>query len=232
MTGLTLVGAIFSIIIIDLSLSGDNAAVIGLAIRGLPAKQARTAALAGALGAVAVRILFTALATLLTKVRFVNAIGGLILVWITYKLVVSQQEGDHGTSNGKFWGAIWAIILADLSTGFDNMMAVAGAAHGNVTLVVMGLIISMPLLIWGSTLIARLMNDYPVVIFVGAGVLAHTALAMILNDEGLRIAGHLGELGVIGPWAVGALVLLYGWLKTRKGEEAHGEVAVESATRE
>lgn len=215
MTGLSLIGAVFAIIIIDLSLSGDNAAVIGLAIRDLPPKQARTAALAGAFGAVTVRIFFTALATLLTKVKFVNAVGGLILVWITYKLVVGGDGEEHGSTSGKFWGAIWAIILADLSTGFDNMMAVAGAAHGNVSLVVFGLLVSMPLLIWGSTLIARLMNDHPVVIYIGAGVLAHTSLVMMVKDEGLNIAARLGEVGVVAPWIVALLILVYGWSKTR-----------------
>ncbi len=214
MVGLSLAGAVLSIVLIDLSLSGDNAAVIGLAIRELPPTQARLAAIVGALGAIAVRIIFTGLATLLTKIRFVNAAGGLILVWVTYKLVVGGDGEEHGTGSGRFWGAIWAIILADLSTGFDNMMAVAGAAHGDVILVVFGLIVSMPLLIWGSSLIARLMNEHPVVVYVGAAVLARTSLAMIVSDEGLHVSARLGEAGVVGPWIFALLVLAYGWFRT------------------
>ncbi len=96
---------------------------------------------------------------------------------------------------------MWAIILADMSCGFDNVMGVAGAAHGSVFLVVVGLIISMPILIWGSTWVLRLMNSYPIVIFVGAAVLAHTSLAMLIGDDALGLAGRLGLVGRLVPWA-------------------------------
>ncbi|MCL5045987.1 MAG: YjbE family putative metal transport protein, partial [Actinobacteria bacterium] len=151
-------GAVFAIIVIDLALSGDNAAVIGLAIKDLPGEQRRTAAILGAGGAIVLRVIFTALATLLMNVKFINAIGGALLFWITWKLVMHKGGEEHVKSGSRFWGAIWAIIVADLSMAFDNVMGVAGAAHGSVALVIFGLLLSVPILVWGSSWLAAWMN--------------------------------------------------------------------------
>ena len=210
------IASLSKIVMIDLSLSGDNAAVIGLAVRKLPPRQARLAAALGAAGAIFVRILFTVLITLLIRLPYLNAIGGLILLWITWKLAAGGSEDKHTGLGADFWSAVWAIILADISTGFDNMMAVAGAAHGSPLLVILGLAISMPILIWGSTWVARLMNSYPFVIFVGAAVLAHTALGMIIEDEGLGLARHLGIAGILLPWVTALVVVAWGWLTCQK----------------
>jgi len=211
--------SLLAIILIDLSLSGDNAAVIGLAIRELPPKLARRAAFIGASGAILARVVFTAAATLMMRVPYLNAIGGAILIWITWKLVVADDEGQGGSVSGRFWSAVWAIILADMSCGFDNVMGVAGTAHGSVPLVVIGLLISMPILIWGSTWVSRLMNSYPMVIFVGAAVLAHTSLVMIVDDQALGLARSLGLVGRLAPWLAALGVLVYGWLRTRRRVE-------------
>lgn len=211
------VACLSKIVMIDLSLSGDNAAVIGLAVRKLPPRQARLAAVLGAAGAIFVRILFTVLIAFLMRLPYLNAVGGLILLWVTWKLVAGSGEEKHTGLGSDFWGAVWAIILADISTGFDNMMAVAGAAHGSPVLVVLGLAISMPVLIWGSTWVAKLMNTCPFVIFLGGAVLAHTALGMILEDDGLGLARHLGVAGVLVPWAAALLVAAWGWFTCRKG---------------
>lgn len=229
MKALSFATSLLTIILIDLSLSGDNAAVIGLAIRGLPPRLARRAAFLGASGAIAVRVIFTAIATLMMRVPYLKAIGGIILIRITWKLVVADDGGHGGTIADKFWSAVWAIILADVSCGFDNVMGVAGTAHGRVLLVVLGLVISMPILIWGSTWVSRLMNRYPIVIFIGAGVLAHTSLAMIVDDEAFGLAERLGLVGQVGPWAAAAGVLAYGWLRTRRRVEVEGNVAQREA---
>lgn len=219
MTSISFLTSLAAIVLIDLSLSGDNAAVIGLAIRELPPKLANRAAFIGASGAVAVRVFFTAIATLMMKVPYLNAAGGVILIWITWKLVAADDEREAKTISGKFWTAVGAIVLADISCGFDNVMGVAGAARGSVPLVIFGLVVSMPILIWGSTWVSRLMNTHPVVIFVGAAVLAHTSLAMIVSDEGLGLAGHLGLARRLGPWVAALGVLAYGWLRTRRRAE-------------
>ncbi|HHY94129.1 MAG TPA: TerC family protein [Firmicutes bacterium] len=230
------VASLGKIIMIDLSLSGDNAAVIGLAVRRLPPKQARVAAILGAAGAIFVRVLSTVLLAFLMRLPYANAAGGLILGWITWKLAAGSGEGSHRDLGADFWGAVWAIVLADISTGFDNMMAVAGAAHGNALLVVVGLAISMPLLIWGSTWVARLMNRYPFVIFVGAAILAHTALGMIIEDTGFRLGRYLGVAAVFAPWVAAFLVAGWGWFRCRRrhwsgNEEARGRLEM-SASRD
>lgn len=219
----SVVSSLGRIILIDLSLSGDNAAVIGLAVRDLPPKQGRLAAILGASGAIATRMLFAVLATLLLRLPYLNAIGGVILAWITWKLAAGTGTENHKSLGGSFWSAVWTIILADVSTGFDNVMAVAGAAHGSAILVVIGLAISMPILIWGSTWVARLMQSYPFVIFLGAAVLAHTSLAMIVEDEGLGLAPHLGIGAVVLPWAAAAAVAVWGWIWCQRTQTTRTE---------
>lgn len=211
-----LLGAILSITIIDLALSGDNAAVIGLAIRNLPQRQRQTAALVGAGGAIALRVTLTAIATLLLRVPFLNAIGGGVLVWVTWKLLEGGEGEAAMEAAGSFWGAIGTIMVADLSMSFDNVMGVAGAAHGSVALMILGLVISIPVLVAGSSWLARLMNRYPIVIFVGGAVLAHTALSMVFDDSGLHLARYTGEIAAhLIPWVAALAVFLWGWLRLR-----------------
>lgn len=187
--------AIFAITVIDLALSGDNAAVIGLAIRDLPERQRKKAAIIGAGGAIILRVIFTAICTKLMSINYLNAIGGLILVGITWKLVSHKDsETENVKSNNKFWSAVGAIILADLSMAFDNVMGVAGAAHGSIPLVVFGLALSIPILIVGSNWLAEWMNRQPFIIYIGAAVLAHTSIAMIFHDKGLHLTTYVGEI--------------------------------------
>ncbi len=197
--------------LIDLVLSGDNAAVIGLAIRHLPAKQRKKAAILGTGGAVGLRVGFTAVATLLLQVPYLSAVGGLILLFITGKLLKDNDNVHLGTAPAtKFWSAVGTIIVADLSMAFDNVMGVAGAAHGNISLVILGLGLSVPILIAGSTWLAKLMNRYAIIIYLGAGVLVHTGLKMILHDPGLRlnflIGGFLARFFPLLP-----ALFLVGW---------------------
>lgn len=213
--------AIISISIIDLVLSGDNAAVIGLAIRDLPDEMQKKAAIFGAGGAIVLRVTFTIFAVYLLTVKYLSAIGGVILVYITYKLLKADTEGEADVkASNKFWSAVGTIIIADISMAFDNVMGVAGAAHGQVWLVVFGLILSIPILVWGSTWLATMMGKYPIIIYIGATVLAHTAVNMIFHDTALHLTRYTGELlGTLIPWLCAVPVLVYGIMVTRKSKE-------------
>lgn len=206
------ISAIISITIIDLVLSGDNAAVIGLAIRKLPRDMQKKAAMIGTGGAILLRVTFTIFAVYLLQVRYLSAAGGLILIWITYKLLHMSGENVHVSSANKFWTAVGTIIVADLSMAFDNVMGVAGAAHGEIWLVVFGLLVSIPILVFGSTWLAAMMGRYPVIIYLGATVLAHTAVKMIMHDQALNLFTMTGVFWVKAlPWVCSLPVLAYGF---------------------
>lgn len=210
---MTSLWAVFTIIIINIALSGDNAAVIGLAIKKLPDQKRKQAAFIGAGGAIALRVILTALATILIKIKFLDAIGGIILIWITWKLLADSDEEGDVASNTSFWGAINTIIIADLSMSFDNVMGVAGAANGSITLLIFGLLVSIPIVVAGSNLLAKLMNRYPIIIYLGGAVLGHTALTMIFEDQGLNLAGFTGNLlAELLPWLAAVGILAWGWL--------------------
>lgn len=215
---LEIIQAVVSITIIDLALSGDNAAVIGLAIKDLPVDQRKSASLIGAGGAILLRVIFTAIATVLLTIKYLSAIGGAVLIYITWKLISHHGGGDENVRHSnKFWGAITAIIIADLTMAFDNVMGVAGAAHGNIYLVVFGLLLSVPILIFGSNWLAKWMNKEPFIIYIGAAVLAHTAIAMIFHDKGLGLTGYVGTAAAaVIPWLCALPVLIWGWFESKK----------------
>ena len=177
--------ALGAIILIDLVLAGDNALVIALAARNLPADLQRRAILWGTGGAIAVRSLMTVGVVWLLQVPGLMLTGGLLLVWIAIKLLRPQDEassGDgHGASAG-FWGAMKTIIVADAVMGVDNVLGVAGAAQGSFLLVVIGLLVSIPVVVWCSTLVLKLVERFPAVIYAGSGVLAATAATMVLDE--------------------------------------------------
>jgi len=215
---LATIQAIISITIIDLALSGDNAAVIGLAIKDLPLEQRKTASLIGAGGAILLRVIFTALATVLLTIKFLSAFGGLLLLYITWKLVAHNDcEDEKVGCSDKFWGAVGAIILADLSMAFDNVMGVAGAAHGSIALVIFGLVLSVPILIFGSNWLAKWMNKQPFIIYIGAAILIHTAFAMIFHDKGLALSHYMGTMmSDVIPWLLALILLAWGWFESIK----------------
>lgn len=209
--------AIISISIIDLVLSGDNAAVIGLAIRNLPRPMQKKAAIFGAGGAIILRIIFTIFAVYLLTIKYLSAIGGVILIFITYKLLNTNCTGDvHVSASNKFWNAVGTIIIADLTMAFDNVMGVAGAANGEAWLVVFGLVLSIPILVFGSAWLATMMGKHPIIIYIGATVLAHTAVNMIFNDAALNLTYLTGEfLGKVIPWACALPIFLYGLIASK-----------------
>jgi YjbE family integral membrane protein len=178
------IGQILRIIAIDLVLSGDNAVVIAMASRRLPAEQRKKAIIWGGGGAVALRIVFTIMASLLLDVDYIQAIGGLLLIYIAVKLV-RPGGAEHGDIQAAdtMRGAIQTIIMADVVMSLDNMLAVGAAGHGHIGLLIFGLMLSIPILLFGSSLIARLIDRYPWLNYVGAAILVHTALELFFADD-------------------------------------------------
>ncbi|MBM7605517.1 YjbE family integral membrane protein [Metabacillus crassostreae] len=175
--------ALLAIVVIDLVLAGDNAILIGLAARNLPKHQQKKVILWGSIGAIVIRIIATLAVVWLLEIPGLHLVGGLLLVVIAYKLLV--DDSDHGDvkAGDNFWAAIRTVIIADALMGLDNVLAVAGASHGNMTLVVIGLLISVPVVMWGSTLILKWIDRYPIIVTIGSAVLAWTASKMIVGEH-------------------------------------------------
>ena len=181
--------ALIAIIIIDLVLAGDNAIVIALAARNVPRHLQKQAVIWGAVGAVAVRSSLTMVVVWLLAVPGLLFAGGAVLVWIAYKLLIPELEDENSiklNAVNSFWGAIRTIVFADIIMGLDNVLAVAGAAHGSYLLVILGLLISIPIVVWGSTMIMKFIDRYPAFVYVGAGVLAWTAAKMMAAEPLLK----------------------------------------------
>lgn len=176
--------ALVNIILIDLVLAGDNAVVIAMAARNLPKEHQRKVILLGMAGAVVIRGAATLIVVKLLQVPWLLLIGGLVLVWIAYKLLIEEKKHEIQAKN-RIGAAIGTIILADATMGPDNVLAVAGAAHGSYLLVILGLLISIPIIIWGSTLFIKWIERFPPIIYVGAGILAFTAAKMITEEKKL-----------------------------------------------
>jgi YjbE family integral membrane protein len=176
--------ALAAIVLIDLVLAGDNAIVIALAARKLPPHLQKRAILWGTVGAIAVRTLMTLGVVWLLKIPGLMFIGGAALVWIAYKLLLPQDSdasAEHSHAD-TFLGAMKTIVVADALMGVDNVLGVAGAAHGSMDLVVIGLLISVPIVVWGSTLVLKLVERFPAITYAGAAVLAFTAAKMIVSE--------------------------------------------------
>ena len=221
--------ALLAIILIDLVLAGDNAIVIALAARNLPAEYQNKAIMWGTVGAIVVRSAMTVGVVWLLKIPGLMLVGGLGLLWIAFKLISDTSEDEHqGGGATTFWGAMKTIIVADALMGVDNVLGVAGAANGDFTLVVLGLLISIPIVVLGSKLVLQLVEKWPVIIHLGAAVLAFTAAQMIINEKLLDPIFDGGE--TINLLARGATyvvavagVLGLGWWATRRQENPENE---------
>lgn len=192
--------ALVAIVIIDLALAGDNAIVIALAARNVPRHLQKQAIAWGAVGAVVVRSSMTAIVVWLLNIPGLLFIGGALLVWIAYRLLLPEELEDEETNNsgiGNFWGAMRTIVIADTVMGLDNVLAVAGAAHGSYVLVVLGLLISIPIVVLGSTLILHWVERYPAFVYLGAGVIAWTAVKMIVAEP--MLAEHFITYRFMAP---------------------------------
>lgn len=207
--------ALLIIIAIDLVLAGDNAIVIGLAARNLPKEQQKKAIIWGTVGAIVIRAAATLAVVWLLEVPGLRLVGGVLLVWIAYNLL-TDDKGHDIKAVGSFWAAIRTIIIADALMGLDNVLAVAGAAHGNFLLVVLGLIISVPIMVWGSTLFIKLIDRFPIIITIGAAILAWTASKMIVAEPFLSSVFNNGFVKYGFELIVVAAVVGIGYMKQKK----------------
>lgn len=205
------------IITINLVLSGDNAVVIAIACRKLPVEQRKQAILWGTFLAIIVRVIATVLAVYLLKIPYLYLIGGIILLWISYNLLREDDREEAFNSSEDLIQAVKTIVVADVMMGLDNVLAIAGAAQGDIVLIVLGLLISVPLMVFGSQLILGAMERFLWLVYVGSGVLAVTAANMILMDNTMRewIAGrswleYAIKIGLV------ALVVIAGYLQRTK----------------
>ena len=199
-----MLSALFMIIVIDLVLAGDNAIVIGMAARNLPKEQQKKAVIWGTVGAVVIRAVATLAVVWLLAIPGLLLVGGLFLVWIALKLLTEEKNHDNVKAGTTLSAAIRTIVIADAVMGIDNILAVAGAAHGSFALVVVGLAISVPVMVWGSTLVLKLIEKYPATMYIGAAVLAFTAAKMIV-DEGF-VKAFIGE-GFL-KWTIVAVIVI------------------------
>ena len=211
--------AVGQIILIDIVLSGDNAVVIALACRNLTPEQRKTGIFWGVAGAISLRVVLTVFAAMVMGLPWLKLVGGVLLIWIAVKLMLpEEQEGHDIKASANLWGAVKTIIVADFVMSLDNVIAVAGAAHGSLALLLFGLAVSIPLIVWSSQLILHWMERWPVIILLGAGLLGYVAGQMIFTDPGV-----LGLLPEMPKWidkvagAIGAvLVVAVGrWLEQR-----------------
>ena len=180
------VWALAAIVMIDVVLGGENALVIAMASRNLPPELRRRALIWGTLGAVAVRFLCVAALTYLLMIPGLRAIGGVALLYIAYSLVRTQETDHEVSAATTFWGAMATIVWADAVMGLDNALAIAGAAGGNWWLIIFGLLLSVPIILFGSTLVAKIMERWPRTIWIGSAVLVAVALQMIYNEPLLQ----------------------------------------------
>ena len=201
----TLIG-LFSIILIDLVLSGDNAVVIGMAVRDLPGQLRKQAILVGTLGAIGLRVTFTILAALLLEVPYLRTAGGFLLFWIAAKLVRAEEEEARINSAASFWQAVTLIIVADFTLSLDNILAVAGAANGHLGLLTFGLFLSIPILMLGSAAIAKLLNLWPWLNWIGALIIVWAGAQLISHDPSM----HLWLSWPLWAWFAVGLVIMMG----------------------
>ncbi len=211
--------SLLTIIGIDIILGGDNAIVVALACRNLPKEIRNRAIVLGICLALVTRMSLTVVAVQLLEVPFLLAVSGALLIYIAYSLLTDQGDDREIEGGTNLWSAIKAIIIADLVMGFDNVIAVAGAAHGDHTLVLIGLIVSVPIIIWGSKLILKAFDRFPIIIYLGAGILAFTASRMITHEDMFAPLFHHNPILTLSfQIFVIVAVLLVGWFqnKTKK----------------
>ena len=207
-----------SIVVIDLLLAGDNAVVIAMAVRGLPREQRRRGIVLGALAAVVLRVVLTFFVSQLLQLSFVKLAGGLLILWVALKLFTQgEDEEGAGASAAGVWEAIKIIVVADATMSLDNMLAVGGASHGNVFLLLFGLALSIPFVVFTSDLLSRLMDRFPVVVYAGAGILGKVSAEMILTDPFVEARLAVGKAGLHAAEALlAAGVIALGWFLGRR----------------
>ncbi len=224
--------ALAQISFINLLLSGDNALVIALAVRALPKRQRMLGQIWGAMGAVALRLIFLRVVMWLLDVPLLKLSGGILLVWIAVKLVQSESGAESETRRGvSLWDAVWIIIVADVTMSLDNVLAVAAAARHDYALIILGIALSLPIVVWGAGWLARLMNRYTWIVWLGGGVLGKVAGQMILEDHALgawsyaqpieyALAGRIAVNLHPFPIVLAVVIAAVGWWLSRRPHAA------------
>ncbi len=200
---------LLEIIGVNIVLSGDNAVIIALAARSLPQRQQRAAIVIGSGAAVILRVILTSVAAHVLALPYLKLVGALLLLWIGVQILLPGDEDDGSAAQaaGHLAAAVRTILVADLVMSLDNVIAVAAAAHGNLLLLILGLAISIPLIVFGSTAILKLMDRFPIVIKLGAGLLGYVGGEMLLSDPVLDAYDQVAIVHVLIPW-VGALLVI------------------------
>ncbi|MFK0523560.1 TerC family protein [Paenibacillus illinoisensis] len=200
------------ILMINLVLSGDNAVVIALASKDLPEKQRKQAVWWGAFGAVVLRCVLTFAAVLMLGIPFIQAAGGILLFWIAVKLLLQNEDEVHIREASTTWKAVQTILIADFVMSLDNVLAIAALADGDLALIVIGIAISIPIVVWGSGLIVGLLKRFPILVFAGSGILAFTAGEMVMSDPklGQWLGSLTTEAHTLLPVAMAGLVIAVG----------------------
>jgi YjbE family integral membrane protein len=184
-----------SLVLIDLLLAGDNALVIALAVRSLPKHERRIGIIGGAGAAVVLRVALTAVAARLLTIPYLQIAGGLLILWIALKVLIdASTPPDAAPAPKRFWQAIWYIVVADITMSTDNVLAIAGASKGNFWLIAFGLALSIPFVVLSSSLLSKLMDRFPALIYLGAGILGQVAGEMILTDPFVVRTWHPGNV--------------------------------------
>lgn len=210
------------IMILDLTLCADNIGIIALATKNLPAEYAKRATVYGISGAIGLRIIFACFMTLILAVSTIpiKLIGGLLLVKITWDFVKpcsDEEECSNIKQANKFWEAVGIIIIADVSMSLDNVLAIAGAADGNLWLIVFGIALNIPVLFFGSRYVSELMKKYRIAIYIGGAVLAHTAFKMIFEDS--IVHSHIPQLfAEVFPWMIALVTLIFGFYTVKSSK--------------
>lgn len=219
--------AVLQIIVIDILLGGDNAVVIAMASRRLPALQRRKAIFWGVFGAIALRVVLIFFALQLLQIPYLKIVGGVLLLWIGVKLLMPQEDGGHKIdASAHLISAIKTIVVADAVMSLDNVIAIAAAAKGSVGLVVFGLVVSVPIIVWGSKYVLILMDRFPVVIVAGAALLGWIAGDMLAHDVVVKdwVVANAPWLKYGAPMIGAALVVLAGKMFTARAAPAAATV--------
>jgi YjbE family integral membrane protein len=209
--------ALFSIIVIDLILAGDNAVVIAMAVRSLPQAQRKKGIVFGSAAAVLLRVILTFFVAQLLQLNYVKLCGGALILWIAVKLFMEgAPEDGHGREAKSVWQAVKVIVIADITMALDNMLAVGGASHGNFFLLFFGFGLSIPFIVFTSTLLSALMDKYPVIIFIGAAILGKVGAEMIMTDPFTVNILHPGRsvlYAIEAAFAIGVILAGKIWMR-------------------
>jgi YjbE family integral membrane protein len=222
--------SVVSIVAIDLLLAGDNAVVIAMAVRSLPTAQRRRGIVFGALAAVFLRVVLTFFVAQLLRIEFVKLVGGLLILWVAMKLFTESDDGEKtGQSAAGVWEAVKIIVVADATMSLDNMLAVGGASHGNPFLLLFGLVLSIPFVVFASDLLSRLMDRFTVIVYAGAGILGKVSAEMLLTDPFVQARLPVGKSGFYAAEALFAAgVILMGWLLARRSGRRRASAPAEA----